>query len=289
MLFFYQKNGHEFGPLTEREFLVRLRSNEIGPAMRVRTDGLDWMNLEAFLQSGALEKFAAEKQAAEQARADIFHAVAFSSQPLANLPEKFGSPMGKAQVYADYLEKLFPLDGPPGPCTIYRNSSVTERATFHWLGQFYESGQYSSSFLKTVLLFIFGWHALLLPKGDTRPDSVAFRTVHDFSAQAASEQRSNWIWSRLCWWLGGLILGLVVLGAVPLLAILVMAMDSSYSAGERAKNVSLLINSLGVLLMLTAIAWALLARSRVFRLPPALRTLEKRPFQLSKITWESLT
>jgi len=288
MLFFYQKNGHEFGPLTEREFHQRLRSNEIGSDTSVRTDALRWMSLEALLNSGALEKLAAERLAIDQATTEILHTVAFSSLPLARLPVNFGSPMGKAQKYADYLEKIFPLDGSPGFCTIYRNSPATERATFHWLGQFHESGQYSSSFFHTVLLLIFGFHAILLPKGDTRPDLVAFRTAHDFSTQAAKEQRRKWIWSRICWWLGGLTLGLLVLGVIPILALGLMATDSSYPAGEHAKNISLLINGFGAIFILVFIASFLLSRSKALRLPPTLRTLEKRPFQLTKITWESL-
>ena len=291
MLFYYQKNGREFGPLIANEFYAKLKSGEIGDDTPVRTDLLpQWSTLEELLHSGILEEAGprreAEQLAAQKKRDEQLHAVAFSNRALVSLPKDFGDPVERARAYGDYLQRMFPMKGPPGPCTLYRNALGETRAVFYFEGSFNAGKKVSSSAGKFLLVILLGPLGHLLSGAETaKKEKVGFFTAHDFSRPAASEMRRRWSRSIACWWLGVLTMAGLLLAVVFALGLALVAPDSSNTEAESQKMTQWALEGMlaaGGLLLAT---WGLFRWAKALRLPPKLRTFEKSPFRLRKITW----
>jgi len=286
MLFYYQKNGHTFGPLIEREFHQIIKKGEITADTPVRTDAMSqWTNLEGILHSGVLEQLAERRFQRELAREESLRAVAFSNRPLSSLASEFGSGPLRAQAYGDYLERVFPLQGKPGFCVVFKNIQAQERATFHWQGKFKDSEQHISAAWLAFCISIFGWHALFMPKGDTRPDLVAFRTAHDFSRIAAQQYRKYLLLSKFIWLVGGLCL------AVGLVLLLIAGGFFLASFDATAATSTLFWSGVlvGSSAALFVFSWKLLQIAKALRLPVAIRTIEKYPLYIQKIEWEDIS
>jgi hypothetical protein len=306
MVVFYQKNGVSIGPLTATEFFDRLKTQELEPATPVRTEDQDaWSDLETFLRAGGAEALEQQQQAvaqrqeaeaaaAEAARDECLLQVAFSDAPLAKLPAKFGSPGLKAVAYADFLQEMFPLDEPPGLCTILLETAADERAIFHWVGNLPNQDPKRKSAVSVLAdslgaLALGPWAGLareLLSRGPDPTNKFTFETAHDFSSFAAREQRSRWRWSQVVWGAGAVAAVAAMLAGVYSLVVFFMDADTSYPAFEQAWDQCRL--ELAALGGLAVVSWALLRQAKALRLPRTLRTLEKRPFRLQRITWVSL-